>query len=267
MISLEAPAKIQDLQGVINVTHQETNSNAALPLRSPAPLALKAGAFLGLCALVAVSAIVVKAAVGNGKVALSSLAGVTTTPAADAPAVSTIVETNSETVATLAEVRDPLVEVVAPAPAPAPDVVAPIDNNKYAPSTDIRFFNGRAIRPARTIRMTVTAYSPDEKSCGPDARGITSSNHHVKTNAMKLVAADSRVLPLGSMISVPGYDAGNIVPVLDRGGAIKGNKLDVLFPTDAAARKWGVRKLDVVVWEYADNMPADDYRAIRDSRN
>lgn len=253
---------------MINVTHQDSKSNAALPLSTPAPIVLKAGLFVGLCALVAVSAIVVKAAVGNGNLTLSSLAGVTTTKVAStSPAIDAIVESSIETAATLAEVRDPLVEVVAPAPAPVEVVAAPVDTTKYAASTDIRYFNGRAIRPARTIRMTVTAYSPDEKSCGPDARGITSSLHHVKTNAMKLVAADSRVLPLGSMITVPGYDSGNIVPVLDRGGAIKGNKLDVLFPTDAAARKWGVKTLNVVVWEYADNMPADDFRAIRDSRN
>ncbi len=257
---------------MINVTHQASKSNAALPLYSPAPRALKAGIFVGLCALVAVSAIVVKAAVGNGNLTLSSLAGVTTTKVANtSPAIDAIVESSTEskmeTAATLAEVHDPLVEVAAPAPAPAPVVAAPVDTTKYAASADIRYFNGRAIRPARTIRMTVTAYSPDEKSCGPDARGITSSLHHVKTNAMKLVAADSKVLPLGSMITVPGYDSGNIVPVLDRGGAIKGNKLDVLFPTDAAARKWGVKTLNVVVWEYADNLPADDFRAIRDSRN
>jgi 3D (Asp-Asp-Asp) domain-containing protein len=253
---------------VINVTHQDSKSNAALPLSNPAPIVLKAGLFVGLCALVAVSAIVVKAAVGNGNITLSSLAGVTTTKVANtSPAIDAIVESSVETAATLAEVRDPLVEVVAPAPAPVEVVAAPVDTTKYAASTDIRYFNGRAIRPARTIRMTVTAYSPDEKSCGPDARGITSSLHHVKTNAMKLAAADSRVLPLGSMITVPGYDSGNIVPVLDRGGAIKGNKLDVLFPTDAAARKWGVKTLNVVVWEYADNLPADDFRAIRDSRN
>ncbi len=249
------------------MTHQDTNPNAALPLRSPAPIAIKAGALLGLCALVALSAVVVKAAVGDRVLTLGSLAGVTTTSSISstiapiAPAAPSI-----EAPVALSEVRDPLVEVVAPAPVIVP-VAAPVETTKYAASTDIRYFNGRPIRPARTIRMSVTAYSPDEKSCGPDARGITSSLHHVKTNAMKMVAADSTVLPLGSMISVPGYDAGNIVPVLDRGGAIKGNKLDVLFPTDAAARKWGVRKLEVVVWEYADNLPADDYRAIRDSRN
>ncbi len=100
--------------------------------------------------------------------------------------------------------------------------------------------------------MTVTAYSPDERSCGAWADGRTATNTSVWTNAMSLVAADTRVLPFGSIISVPGYSSGEAVPVLDRGGAIKGHRLDVLFPTHQEARKWGVRRVRVTVWEYAD---------------
>lgn len=132
--------------------------------------------------------------------------------------------------------------------------------------TSIRFFNGRAVRPARTIWMLVTAYSPDAASCGDSADGITASLHNVTTNAHRLVAADTKILPLGSMISIPGYDSGFIVPVLDRGGAIKGHRLDVLFPTHAQARAWGVKKLRVTVWEYADGLGAENWRAIRDSK-
>src|SRR5687768_6326538 len=32
-----------------------------------------------------------------------------------------------------------------------------------------RWFNGRPVRPQRTMTMTVTAYSPDERSCGLSA--------------------------------------------------------------------------------------------------
>ncbi len=46
-----------------------------------------------------------------------------------------------------------------------------------------------------------------------------------------------------------------VVPVLDRGGVIKGHRLDVLFPTHEAAMQWGVRRLEVTVWEYADGQP------------
>ncbi|MCE2652599.1 MAG: 3D domain-containing protein [bacterium] len=131
---------------------------------------------------------------------------------------------------------------------------------------ETRWFNGRPVRPVRTMTMVVTAYSPDERSCPGTADGITASLHHVQTNAHRMVAADTRILPLGSMISVPGYDASRIVPVLDRGGAIKGNRLDVLFPTHEQARAWGVRRLTVTVWDYADGGPRTNWRRIRDAK-
>jgi len=71
----------------------------------------------------------------------------------------------------------------------------------------------------------------------------------------RLVAADRRLFPFGSLLTVPGYAGGQVVPVLDRGGAIKGSRLDVLYPTHQVARRWGVRHLDVTVWEYADGRP------------
>lgn len=113
-------------------------------------------------------------------------------------------------------------------------------------------FNGRPLRPAGTLSMTVTAYSPDARSCGKWADGRTASGMSVWTNGMKLVAADTRLLRFGTLVSVPGYHHGRPVPVLDRGGAIKGHRLDVLMPTHEIARRWGVRRLDVTVWEYAD---------------
>ncbi len=111
--------------------------------------------------------------------------------------------------------------------------------------------------------MKVTGYSPDERSCGKFADGKTATLHSVWTNGMKLVAADTTVLPFGSMVSIPGYDVGDIVPVLDRGGAIKGMRLDLLFGTHKQARQWGVRNLPVTVWEYADGKPVEDPRKLR----
>jgi 3D (Asp-Asp-Asp) domain-containing protein len=121
---------------------------------------------------------------------------------------------------------------------------------------EIRWFDNRPIRPVRTITMLVTAYSPDEQSCGEWADGITASGYSVRTNGGMLVAADTRILPFGSLLSIPGYDGGHVVPVLDRGGAIKGNRLDVLYPTHEDALEWGVQRLEVTVWEYADDGPA-----------
>ncbi|MFZ9879908.1 MAG: 3D domain-containing protein [Phycisphaerales bacterium] len=129
-----------------------------------------------------------------------------------------------------------------------------------------RMFDGRPVRAARTVRMKVTAYSPDERSCGASADGITASGHSVLTNGGFLVAADPKVLPLGSLVSVPGYDEGAVVPVLDVGGAIKGNRLDVLFPTHAEAMRWGVQTIDVTVWEYDDGRASEFKRVRRKTR-
>jgi 3D (Asp-Asp-Asp) domain-containing protein len=48
---------------------------------------------------------------------------------------------------------------------------------------------------------------------------------------------------------VPGYYNGQEVKVLDRGGAIKGYKLDVFFPNHNRAKAWGRRILNVTVIE------------------
>jgi 3D (Asp-Asp-Asp) domain-containing protein len=138
-----------------------------------------------------------------------------------------------------------------------PTPVAPPASVPSAPSAatrdaDVVMFGNRPIRPVRTMRMVVTAYSPDERSCGKWADGITASGKSVWTNGMRLVAADTRLLPFGSIVSVPGYNGGRPVPVLDRGGAIKGKRLDVLYPTHEIALRWGRQPLDVTIWEYAD---------------
>ncbi|MEM0913921.1 MAG: 3D domain-containing protein [Planctomycetota bacterium] len=121
-----------------------------------------------------------------------------------------------------------------------------------APEHDGPMFDGRPLKAARTMTMKVTAYSPDERSCGIWADGKTASGYSVWTNGMKLVAADTRLLPFGTIISIPGYNGGKPVQVLDRGGKIKGHRLDVLYPTHEIALKWGVQDLEITVYDYAD---------------
>ena len=126
-------------------------------------------------------------------------------------------------------------------------LATPVADDGPAPT-----FGGRPLRKVQTLRMLTTAYSPDERSCGPFADGVTASGYSVWTNGMKLVAADTKLLPFGSIVSIPGYHGGKPVPVLDRGGRIKGQRLDLLYPTHELALVWGAQRLDVTVWEYAD---------------
>jgi 3D (Asp-Asp-Asp) domain-containing protein len=151
---------------------------------------------------------------------------------------------------------------VPPEPEPIIDPFAQAQEAPGAPGV-VRWFNGRPVRQVRSVKMEVTAYSPDEISCPGTADGITATLHSVNTNAMRLVAADPRILPYGSMLSIPGYDDGNIVPVLDCGGAIKGHRLDVLYATHEEALKWGRQHLRIVVWEYADGGKPENPRKER----
>jgi len=107
-------------------------------------------------------------------------------------------------------------------------------------------------RPApiisRQIAMTVTAYCPCAKCCGRWADGFTASGKPVTANGGKFCAAD-RSIPFGTMISIPGYNGGKPVPVLDRGGAIKGNRIDVYYDSHSEALRWGRQTLTVTIYK------------------
>lgn len=112
-------------------------------------------------------------------------------------------------------------------------------------------FDYKPIRPVSTRMMKTTAYSPDRRSCGKWADGITASGKSVWINGGRLVAAD-RDIPYGTILTIPGYNAGHPVQVWDRGGKIKGNRLDVLYPTHEIALRWGVQDLPVVFWAFVE---------------
>lgn len=97
----------------------------------------------------------------------------------------------------------------------------------------------------KTVRMRVTAYCPCEKCCGEWADGVTANGHRINQGD-RFVAADRRY-SFGTTLLIPGYNNSQPVSVLDRGGAIKGDKLDVFFNTHKEALIWGVQYLDVKV--------------------
>jgi len=105
-----------------------------------------------------------------------------------------------------------------------------------------------SVEPAdewETVRMRVTAYCPCPKCCGEYSDGITACGHKIRPGDV-FVAADRRFAFHTEMV-IDGYGNSQPVKVLDRGGAIKGNKLDVFFMTHQKALEWGVRHIDVKV--------------------
>jgi len=84
--------------------------------------------------------------------------------------------------------------------------------------------------PPRVLKMEVTAYCPCKKCCGKNARGVTASGAHISHNDGLFVAADTTLLPFRTKLLIPGYANGKAVPVLDRGGAIKGEPVGRVLP-------------------------------------
>lgn len=75
-------------------------------------------------------------------------------------------------------------------------------------------------------------------------RGKTASGRMVRRG---IVAADPRVLPLGTRIHMSAGRYSGTYIVADTGGKIKGRILDIWVPSCAEARSWGRRTVKVKV--------------------
>jgi peptidoglycan DL-endopeptidase CwlO len=105
------------------------------------------------------------------------------------------------------------------APAPANDP-APVPSPEPASSG------------GRTITVTSTGYSlPGHTATGlPVGWGV--------------VAVDPNVIPLGTKLTIPGYGEG---VAADTGSSVRGNDVDLWFPTLAQARAWGRRTVTITL--------------------
>ena len=116
---------------------------------------------------------------------------------------------------------------------------------RLGPKGILRIAKATAGGEWESIEMRVTAYCPCPKCCGEYSDGVTACGHEICPGDT-FVAADGRY-SFGTEMLIPGYSNSQPVQVLDRGGAIKGNRLDVFFATHQEALEWGVRYLDVKV--------------------
>ena len=94
----------------------------------------------------------------------------------------------------------------------------------------------RAHARHRTMTMRATAYA---------GHGRTASGQRVRRG---MVAADRRVLPLGTKVRV--RDAGRysgVYRVEDTGSRIRGRKIDIYMPSRGAAKQFGRQTVKVEV--------------------
>ncbi len=104
----------------------------------------------------------------------------------------------------------------------------------------------------KTVEVIATAYCPCEKCCGKwalsrptDANGnaIVYTASGAIAQAGRTIAVDTSVFPFGTVLTINGVE----YVAEDRGGAIKGNRIDVYFDDHNEALQFGRQTLTAYV--------------------
>ncbi|GAE94002.1 hypothetical protein JCM21714_3127 [Gracilibacillus boraciitolerans JCM 21714] len=150
-------------------------------------------------------------------------------------------------------------------------------SKKYMKHTDSRvtYISSEQVTAPATLEETIdlkkyekknviaTGYTAGVESTGksPDhpAYGITYSGVKVARDLYSTIAADLNIFPLGTILYIPNYGYGIVA---DKGGAIKGNKIDLYYPSvEDVYQQWGKKSVDVYVVEYGDGSLSEEVLA------
>ena len=123
-----------------------------------------------------------------------------------------------------------VVEVKAVEPTPQTATSQEVQTTKTAPTAP-------AATEGYTLTVEATAYSYAEAGLS----SYTADGTNLVNDPM-VIAVDPRVIPLGTMVEIPGY---GVFRAADTGGAIVGNKIDVHFPTVAQTYNFGRRTITI----------------------
>jgi 3D (Asp-Asp-Asp) domain-containing protein len=97
-------------------------------------------------------------------------------------------------------------------------------------------------RRSHWIRCIATAYSVSGETADGDL-----------TKYRQTVAADPRVIPLGSKVRIEGAGAySGVYTVTDTGRKIQGNSVDIFIPSAAAAKQFGKKTVRVRILKVGD---------------
>jgi 3D (Asp-Asp-Asp) domain-containing protein len=108
--------------------------------------------------------------------------------------------------------------------------------------------------------VVATGYTAGVESTGktPDhpEYGITYSGVRVKRDLYSTIAADLNIFPIGTILFIPGYGYG---VVADKGGAIKGNRVDLYYDTvEDVYKYWGKKTVQVYIVKKGDGKLSEE---------
>lgn len=95
--------------------------------------------------------------------------------------------------------------------------------------------------------MNATAYTSNCVGCS----GFTYSQYDVRNTiyykGYRIIATDNNVIPLYSIVEIEARNDKFKAIVLDRGGAIKGNRIDLLVSSKSEAYTFGRQEVKVTI--------------------
>lgn len=102
----------------------------------------------------------------------------------------------------------------------------------------------------RKLNVVATAYDAFCDTCGQWG-GITATGYDISNtvykNGYRVIAVDPRVIPLNSLVYVESKKKSFVGIAIDTGGAIKGNRIDILMNSRSEAYAYGVQDAKVTI--------------------
>ena len=139
--------------------------------------------------------------------------------------------------------QNPKSNSVAQAPAQtSTDTVASKDTASVAASTE----RPREVATSVTSEEKTVAVGETYTATAYSLRGRTATGVSPATG---MIAADPRLLPLGSRVRIEAGSYSGEYVVADTGGAVKGHRIDIWSPTSRDAMRFGRRAVKLTVLE------------------
>ncbi|MGH9901793.1 MAG: 3D domain-containing protein [Pyrinomonadaceae bacterium] len=140
-------------------------------------------------------------------------------------------------------------------------MAAPVTKESETAATGPRKIDTHKPAPPQPEAGKDTAATPEASVTPPQSfiatayclRGRTASGRYV---AKGVIAADRRILPLGTRVRIQAGRYSGEYLVADTGGAIRGRKIDIWMPSGSEAMRFGRRSIKLTVLSYGRRAPA-----------
>lgn len=118
-------------------------------------------------------------------------------------------------------------------------------NRSESPSASVTPSRGESGK--RKVIVEATAYTASCYGCSGRTASGDNVKHTTKVDGMRVIATDPNVIPMYSLVKVETRGETFYAQALDKGGAIKGHKVDVLVSNTSVAKQFGRQTVTITV--------------------